>query len=75
LFDVNLGNKLALQGHALDKTDDTLAVHLVWLARQTLDESYKVLIHVITTRESCWPRRTAGRSNMPATRTGGFRGR
>ena len=44
---MNLGNKLALQGHALDKTDDTLAVHLVWLTRQPMAESHKVFIHLI----------------------------
>ena len=46
-LDVNLGNKIGLQGFALDKTGDTLAVHLVWLARQPMEESYKVFIHVI----------------------------
>ena len=46
-LDVNLGNKIGLQGFALDRTDDTLAVHLVWLARQPMEESYKVFIHVI----------------------------
>ena len=46
-LDVNLGNKIGLQGFALDKSGDTLAVHLVWLAREPMDESYKVFIHVI----------------------------
>ena len=46
-LDVNLGNKIGLQGFALDKTGDTLAVHLVWLAREPMAESYKVFIHVI----------------------------
>ena len=46
-LDVNLGDKIGLQGFALDKSGDTLAVHLVWLARQPMDESYKVFIHVI----------------------------
>ena len=46
-LDVNLGNKIGLQGFALDKTGDTLAVHLVWLAREPMEESYKVFIHVI----------------------------
>jgi hypothetical protein len=46
-LDVNLGNKIGLQGFALDQTDDTLAVHLVWLARESMEESYKVFIHVI----------------------------
>ena len=46
-MDVNLGDKIGLQGFALDKTGDTLAVHLVWLARQPMEESYKVFIHVI----------------------------
>ena len=46
-LDVDLGNKIGLQGFALDQTDDTLAVHLVWLARESMEESYKVFIHVI----------------------------
>ena len=46
-LNANLGNKIGLQGFALDKSGDTLAVHLVWLARQPMDESYKVFIHVI----------------------------
>ena len=46
-LDVNLGNKIGLQGFALDKTGDTLAVHLVWLTRQPMEDSYKVFIHVI----------------------------
>ena len=46
-LDVNLGNKIGLQGFALDKSGDTLAVHLVWLARQPMDESYKVFIHLV----------------------------
>ena len=46
-LDVNLGNKIGLQGFALAKTDDTLAGRLVWLAREPMAESYKVFIHVI----------------------------
>ena len=46
-LDVNLGNKIGLQGFALDKTGDTLAVHLVWLTRQPMEDSYKIFIHVI----------------------------
>ena len=46
-LDVNLGSKIGLQGFALDKSGDTLAVHLVWLAREPMEESYKVFIHVI----------------------------
>ena len=46
-LDVNLGNRIGLQGFALDKTGDTLAVRLVWLARASMGESYKVFIHVV----------------------------
>ena len=46
-MNANLGNKIGLQGFALDQSGDTLAVHLVWLARQPMDESYKVFIHLI----------------------------
>ena len=46
-LDVNLGNKIGLQGFALEKLDDKLAVHLVWLMREPVEESYKVFIHVI----------------------------
>ena len=46
-LDVNLGNRIGLQGFALGQSGDTLAVQLVWLARQPMEESYKVFIHVI----------------------------
>ena len=44
---MNFGDKIGLQGFALDRTGDTLAVHLVWLAREPMPESYKVFIDVI----------------------------
>ena len=44
---MNLGDKIGLARLALDDQGDTLAVHLVWLARQPMEESYKVFIHVI----------------------------
>jgi hypothetical protein len=44
---VNFGDKIGLQGFALDRTGDTLTVHLVWLAREPMPESYKVFIDVI----------------------------
>ncbi|HSN74245.1 MAG TPA: hypothetical protein VL334_04010, partial [Anaerolineae bacterium] len=46
-LEVNFGDKIGLQGFALDRTGDTLTVHLVWLAREPMPESYKVLIDVI----------------------------
>jgi hypothetical protein len=46
-LDVNFGDEIGLQGFALDRTGDTLAVHLVWLARAPMSESYKVVIDVI----------------------------
>jgi hypothetical protein len=45
-LDVNFGDKIGLQGFAADRTGDTLAVHLVWLAREPMSESYKVFIDV-----------------------------
>ena len=46
-LEVNFGDKIGLQGFALDRTGDTLTVHVVWLAREPMPESYKVLIDVI----------------------------
>ena len=46
-LDVNFGDKIGLQGFALDRTGDSLLVHLVWLARAPMPESYKVFIDVI----------------------------
>jgi hypothetical protein len=46
-LDVNFGDKIGLQGFALERRGDTLAVHLVWLARAPMPESYKVFIDVI----------------------------
>ena len=45
-LDVNFGDKIGLQGFAADRTGDTLGVHLVWLARKPMSESYKVFIDV-----------------------------
>ena len=45
--DANLGGKIALTGQAFARQGDTLDVHLLWLARQPMEESYKVFIHVI----------------------------
>ena len=46
-LDVNFGDRIGLQGFALDRTGDTLAVHLVWLARAPMPKSYKAVIDVI----------------------------
>jgi hypothetical protein len=44
---VNLGGKIGLEGHAFARQGDTVDVRLLWLARQSMDESYKVFIHVL----------------------------
>ena len=68
-LDVNLGNKIGLQGFALVNSGDTVAVHLVWLAREPMEESYKVFIHVLDdqgkllAQADSRPQRYAGNTN------------
>jgi hypothetical protein len=45
--DANLGGKIALTGHAFARQGDTLDVRLLWLARQPMDNSYKVFVHIV----------------------------
>jgi hypothetical protein len=46
-IDVNLGGKIGLEGYAFARQGDAVHVRLLWLARQPMEESYKVFIHVI----------------------------
>jgi hypothetical protein len=69
-IDVNLvGNKIGPQGFALDRTGDTLAVHLVWLAWQPMAESHTVFIQVADNQSQqlaqtdSRPQRYAGNTN------------
>jgi hypothetical protein len=45
-IDVNLGGKIGLEGYAYARQGDAVDVRLLWLARQPMEESYKVFIHV-----------------------------
>ena len=45
-MDVNLGGKIGLEGYAFVRQGEALDVRLLWLARQPVEESYKVFIHV-----------------------------
>ena len=44
---IDLGGKIGLQGYALANQDDKVDIRLLSLARQPMDKSYKVFIHVI----------------------------
>jgi hypothetical protein len=46
-IDVNLGGKIGLEGYAFARQGETVDVRLLWLARQPMEESYKVFIHVL----------------------------
>ena len=45
--DVNLGGKIALEGYAFAQKGEAVDVRLLWLTRQSMEESYKVFVHVI----------------------------
>jgi hypothetical protein len=45
-IDVDLGGKIGLEGYGFARQSDTVEVRLLWLARQPMEESYKVFIHV-----------------------------
>ena len=67
--DVNLGDKIGLQGYAFARQGDTVDVRLLWLARQPMEASYKVFIHVMDDQGNLLgqtdsrPQRYAGNTN------------
>ena len=67
--DVNLGDKIGLEGYAFARQGDTLDVRLLWLARQPMEESYKAFIHVVDDQGNLLaqtdsrPRNYAGNTN------------
>ena len=44
---IDFGGKIGLEGYAFGRQGDMVDVRLLWLARQPMEESYKVFIHVI----------------------------
>ena len=46
-IDINFGGKIGLEGYAFARQGEAVDVRLLWLARQPMEESYKVFIHVI----------------------------
>jgi hypothetical protein len=44
--DVNLGGKIGLAGYAFARQGEAVDVRLLWVAREPMEESYKVFVHV-----------------------------
>ena len=42
----NFGDNIALQAYSLEQTEAGVAVRLVWLARQTMTDSYKIFVAI-----------------------------
>jgi hypothetical protein len=51
---VEFAGEIALQGYKLVVRDNQLRLDLVWLARQEMDASYKVFVHIIDDTGKLW---------------------
>ena len=45
--DINLGGKIGLEGYTFARQGEAVDVRLLWLARQSMEESYKVFVHIV----------------------------